>query len=157
MKNYVITALCLLLFTSCMTQKKIESISNQYLRDHPEVLAELCSSKYPVQWKFIPGQTVFLETPPVFIPGDTVECPDGSKVVTPSREVKCPDHESRVDTLIVPDLALADHWRFNTVKWQMKASGFEGELKSEKKLKTQLAVILGIVSLLLVALLIKRK
>lgn len=134
-----------------MTQKKIENISHKFIRDHPEILAELCAAKYPVQWKFIPGQTVFLETPPVFVPGDTVECPDGSTMVTPSKEAQCPPHEIRVDTIQVPDLALADHWRYKASEWQVKASVLESKLEAANKRTKQLRIIAIVLGSLLVA------
>lgn len=99
MRNLFFIIMSVMLFSSCVTEKK----ARNYYRVHPEKLAEICSDTYPPEVKYIPGKPVYLKGDSTVVIDTvtiTVDCPDGSKVVK-----DCPPNKTtRIrDTILITD------------------------------------------------------
>lgn len=96
----------LFLFTSCGSsflkqQKKFIEFAGKY----PTELARLCSDRFPSTPIYIAGKTDTIEGEKIYIKGDSIPCPDGSKVKAPDKQVDCPPSFNTRDTIKVPDNA----------------------------------------------------
>lgn len=104
-----LSGFCLIL-SSCVSQKGVEKYNSRhpeflqvqseaFLNDHPEVLAQKCTEKFPVRERLVQGATVIVRDT---IPGPVIPCP-------PSGNVKCPDSynktSSTLDTSYLEDTA----------------------------------------------------
>lgn len=77
----------------------------KYKRNHPEVLAKYCAEKFPPVIRFLPGKTDTIPGDTIFVKGDSIPCPDGTKVKAPDKPAYCPPSYRRVDTVQVTDSA----------------------------------------------------
>lgn len=102
MKNLIMSLLCILIFSGCMTQKKQQRIAHAYFSIHVDELAAICASNYPDETKYIKGDVIVkidTVTDSILV---SVDCPDGSIQI-----VDCPPNKtitidnSRVDTIEV--------------------------------------------------------
>lgn len=128
----------LILFTSCLTNKKKEDIAHRYFRQNPIELAKLSSLHYPVQAK--QGKVVFdtLRT----ILRDSVDCPDSTRVACPPCEQKIVTG-LRVDT--VPDLALVAALKGDLNNLQIKEAVLQSDKdRMKKKIRNLTITVIGL-------------
>lgn len=110
----------LLLFTSCITQKKREDIFHRHARENPADVLEYCE---PPGLVYKPGRVDTIPGDTVYIQPDSVDCPDGTVIRPEPVAVPCPPSTRQVDTVTVRDmneerrlaLLLADKERHNAV------------------------------------------
>lgn len=93
-----------ILFASCSTYQKQQKKFVKFASDYPSELARLCSDRFPTVPEFIKGKPDTINKT-VFIKGDSIPCPDGSKVKAPDVKVDCPETIRQVDTIRLPDNA----------------------------------------------------
>jgi len=112
-----LVALCL---TACVGQKGAVN----YMFKHPDVLAQLCSERYPVAETYVPGVPQVKHN---IIPGQLILCPPATKDSTTGEmkpgTVKCPD--SFKDSVVIRD----------TIRWEntAKIAVLERDLAIEKE------------------------
>jgi hypothetical protein len=105
LKTLLLAGLFLTL-AGCASLEKQRNRAEKFYKAHPEELAEKCAQNYPPTYK--PGKEVEQGRDTVYLPGDSVPCPQVTdpqtgKVTTP--KVKCPDSKTiyipklRVDTV----------------------------------------------------------
>lgn len=87
----------LLLFTSCLTQRKREDVAHRYIREHPATLAELCATHYPA--KPSPGRVETVRDTTILSDTVTVQCPDSTVVHVPTVRTRYVDR-LRIDTVV---------------------------------------------------------
>lgn len=166
MKRIIFSLACIsLLASACVTQKKVDKYFDRnpgflqvkaeaYLNDHPEVLAQKCTEKFPVREVVKPGKPVISRDS---VPGPTIPCP-------PSGVVQCPP--STVDSVTIRDtIYLEDQAKiyalearyqdslqsqFNTLQGKISTE-LEARITAETKL-TQLAEKYGSAKIAIMAL-----
>ncbi len=126
MKRIIITVVSLLLLAGCTTQRKAE----KWYRGNPVELAKLCldcfgDNSTPV---YVKGRTDTIPGETIYIKGDSIPCPDGTKIKAPDVKVPCPPATQRVDT------AFRDRWetlaRIKVLEAEVAES--KDELEKEK-------------------------
>jgi len=144
MKRFILSLACIaLLASACVTQKKVDKYFDRnpeflqvkaeaYLNDHPEVLAQKCSEKFPVKEVTKPGKPVIIRDT---IPGQTIPCP-------PSGLVQCPP--STKDSVIIRDTTyLEDTAKLYALEaryrdsLQLQFNTLQGSINNEFKAKTE--------------------
>lgn len=141
MKHIVIVLLSFL-FLGCASVEKQHFKARSFYEKNRKELADLCSSEFPSETKYIKGDTIvqFKE-----VKGDTVyeDCPDGTKV-------KCPENKTvyktiyQTDTIVKPNTAFEDKLRYrindlesdNTLLAKEKES-LKNDLKQAEKESTK--------------------
>lgn len=104
MKKAFTLLFVMILLSSCMSWKKQLERSTTFFVKNPEELAKLCYTKFPTKPDtLIIGKTDTVPGPVVYVKGDSVKCPDGSKQKSPDKVVKCPASTHRVDTVFRED------------------------------------------------------
>lgn len=166
MKRFIFSLACIaLLASACVTQKKVDKYFDRnpeflqvkaeaYLNDHPEVLAQKCTEKFPVREVVKPGKPVISRDS---VPGATVPCP-------PSGTAQCPPIVNETitirDTTYLEDTAklyaLEARYRdslqsqFNRLQGEINTE-LKGKITAETKL-TQLAEKYGSAKIAIVVL-----
>lgn len=100
-----ILLLTLLLFSSCLTEKRASHRVAALKSKYPHVLAQFCVTNYPVQtstsieYQFLPGDTQY-------VPGPLIDCDSAGKAAPPVSGVKlvpikvpCPPSKLIRDTI----------------------------------------------------------
>lgn len=105
MKNLIlIIAFCAML-ASCSTYQKQQKKFVKFASDYPSELARLCSDRFPTVPEIIEGKTDTIKGETIYIKGDSIPCPDGSKVKAPDQQVDCPPSTHTRDTLKIENKA----------------------------------------------------
>lgn len=91
----------LLLFTSCITQKKREDIFHRHARENPIDVLVYCEEPDTV---FRTGKVIEKPGEVVYLQPDSIPCPDGSFVQPDTVRLECPPTLERTpDTITVTD------------------------------------------------------
>lgn len=168
MIKLTLLTLCVILFTSCLTQKKLKSHAVRYYAEHPGELARKCAKEYPA--KVTAGDTI-RSTDTTVLPGLVLPCPDrediNGKVV--NDYVQCPPnkiirdqvfvHDTLIDVAAVTAMAvdtatLGAEYRAQTAK--LVQTTVEKE-KALKQARNRLFALIGIALFAGVALIIAIK
>lgn len=94
MRILFLILLSVVLLASCVTEKKAVN----YMRTHPEKLAEMCANTFPPKIEYRPGKPIYKTDSIIEIRIDTVkvtvDCPDGTKV-----DADCPPNKTITKTI----------------------------------------------------------
>jgi PBP1b-binding outer membrane lipoprotein LpoB len=125
--NLLLVIITCVLLSGCVTEFK----AFKYYNKHPDQLAELCASKFPVSKTLKPGSPVITRDT-VYLPGDSVKCPDvvdlkTGAVTTP--KVKCPDSKTVYSNTVVRDTLLQE----DTAKLKVIESKLAEEIKAKSE------------------------
>lgn len=134
----------------------------KYKRNHPEVLAKDCAEKFPPVIRFLPGKTDTIPGDTIIVKGDSIPCPDGTKIKQPDKSVICPPSFTRVDTITVTDSALLyllyaniNRLKADSINKSITIINQEKEIKKIKKQKI-IITISGVILFMLSAFLVFR-
>lgn len=105
MKNLILFIALCSMFASCSTYQKQQKKFIEFAGKYPTELARLCSDRFPSTPIYIAGKTDTIEGEKIYIKGDSIPCPDGSKVKAPDKQVDCPPSYNTRDTIKVQDYA----------------------------------------------------
>ena len=125
--SFCLGLLAVLLISSCVT----ELGAFKYYNKHPDKLAEICASKYPVETKIVSGEPV-IKINTVYQKGDSIPCPEVTNPKTGEKttpKVKCPDTEKIYVNTTVRDTIFQE----NTAKLQVMEGKYANELKLHKE------------------------
>lgn len=135
----------------------------KYKRNNPVLFAADCSKTFPSVIRYLPGKTDTIPGDTIIVKGDSVPCPDGTKVKQPDKSVICPPSFTRVDTITVTDSALLyvlhsniNRLRTDSINKSMTIEYQQKEIKKLKKDKT-LITISGVMLFMLSAFLVFRR
>lgn len=155
MKN-VLYLVLIFLFASCVTEK---GATNYFVNKHPEKLAKLSATMFPVKETFKPGVPVIVRDT---VKGDSIPCPN--PVVDPTTgqftpgKVKCPDstHETVTirDTTFIENSAVIAALQFDLKTELTKRVKSETKLEGLAKDYRRLFYIIGLLSLIVFVLVI---
>lgn len=153
MKKLVLLPLMVVLLSGCMTQNKRLNITLRYLNDNPEFFAGKCADNFKPNTIYKPGAVQTIPGPVISVKGDSIPCPDGTKVASPPQQVQCPPSHKQVDTVTVENTARIEELELKLQKVSndlAKEQGKNQELIKAIKGRNLLSVglIIGIVTLI---------
>lgn len=131
MKSILSIIFALIILSSCTTRKRNKA--HNYFRDHPQELAELCAKEFPPVINHIQGKTDTIPGINVYIKGDSIPCPDGTKVKAPDVKVPCPPSTHRVDTVTIENTAKIKALEGESKNKDARISELEKELTETKE------------------------
>lgn len=144
-KDIIVMILLAIITSGCSGKKGYI----KYSKNHPEILANDCMEKFPPKTEFRPGRIDTVPGETILVKGDSIPCPDGTKVKAPDKPVICPpSFVCYPDTIIRVDSAalfllgverLKVHDRNNTI---IEKQNQIKDLKKDKILLTLLSVVL---------------
>lgn len=145
-----------ILIASCASyQKKLNKAKNFLLAD-PTELSKLCSDRFPNKNEYIKGKTDTVAGATIYVKGDSVKCPDGTKKKAPDKSVKCPPSTHSVDTIKVADSAMIYYLTaqikkaddsLNIYHERMKVRDAE-IVKTKKENRKKIFIIIGLCALI---------
>lgn len=78
MKSSILICLAVILFSSCLTQKKRASIAKEYMHEHTDELAALCALHFKPVIEYRPGKVVHVSDTQ-YVEGEPIPCPPNEK------------------------------------------------------------------------------
>lgn len=146
MKRLVLFIPVAALLSGCVTERKV----HRYLNDNPRFAAEYAAVKFPP--KTVQGETKIVKVVDsverIVIVKDTVDCPDGTRIVVEKdvQYVVQKEYLHRVDT--VTNSAGEERERLRANEAEREVAVKDGQLSGEKeKAKSRLYWIIGLGSL----------
>lgn len=160
----IIIILIGLIFLGCSTEKKFQKnkakAENFYI-EYPQELAKICSFKFPVTEKYIPGKEIVKTDTITVIKKDLVYI-DCEKQENKGKLVKCPDckeivryvEKIRIDTIVKENTANVKVWENKSEEWRKKYDEENNKnilLNSKNRDLKRNLIILGIVLVLFIS------
>lgn len=125
-------AAAVLILGGCASVKKQRSRAQEFFREHPAELAELCADKFPPRIEYRPGKTeTLIHRDTVTTPGDSIPCPETVNPETGEKyipKVKCPDTQLiterwlRTDSLLQASTAREEQYRLESERHARSAA-----------------------------------
>lgn len=148
-----------MMLASCATYEKKLNKFQLFALNHPAELAKLCADKFQVKEITKPGRIDTVPGKTVYLPGDSIPCPDGTKVKSPDKKVQCPPSTiCTPDTIRMEDTAKLFLMAADRDKYKDSLNVMKGKLEAVKKISSsRLWIIIGVAGAIALAIFSKFK
>lgn len=141
--------MAVVLFSSCLTQKKRASIAKEYMHEHTDELAALCALHFKPIIEYKPGVTIH-KTDTQYVEGDPIPCPPNEKgevVYVKGRDKIVKDTIWRTDTIFQNDPYREADLAFKLRKSEDAGIGKNEQIKTLRKQRNILMIGIGVAAL----------